>query len=258
MTAYAIRARQEWLSLALGMRRAAACVAFASACVAAWVIGAWLLGDRFVYDDDVADEPAVAAPSGDEPRLAPRPQMPASSRRGGDYPLDSVSRTASAGRCPEVALTTFAGESIAFEPVARVAAPFQARLMLLEQIVHDVARAFYGRAPSAIRVAASHDCRAVSGNPRRLSEHAFGNAIDITGFRFSADVASGSEAFELSIDRHWNARGATDDERHERFLHALTQALLARDVFRTLLGPAHRDHADHFHFDMAPHPFVNL
>jgi hypothetical protein len=29
-------------------------------------------------------------------------------------------------------------------------------------------------------------------------------------------------------------------------------------VFRTLLGPAHPDHADHFHFDMAPHPYVNL
>jgi hypothetical protein len=257
MTAYAIRARQEWLRLALGMRRAAGCVAFACACVGAWVIGVWLLGDCFVFDGGVPAEPASVAPARDGVRPAPAPPTLVSPRRGDDYPLDGVPRAASPGRCPDVALTTFAGESIAFEPAARVAAPFRARLVLLEQIVRDVSQAFYGRAPSAIQVAASYDCRAVSGNPRRLSEHALGNAIDVTGFRFAAD-ASGSEAFELSIDRHWNAQDGTDEERHERFLRALTQALLARDVFRTLLGPSHRDHADHFHFDMAPHPFVNL
>jgi hypothetical protein len=38
----------------------------------------------------------------------------------------------------------------------------------------------------------------------------------------------------------------------------VTDSLLSRQVFRTLLGPAHPDHADHFHFDMAPHPYVNL
>jgi hypothetical protein len=38
----------------------------------------------------------------------------------------------------------------------------------------------------------------------------------------------------------------------------LTRELVARRIFRTLLGPAEPDHADHFHFDMAPSPYVNL
>ena len=64
--------------------------------------------------------------------------------------------------------------------------------------------------------------------------------------------------FEVRIDRHWKAHGDATRELHARFLEAFTQALIARDVFRTLLGPAHRDHADHFHFDMAPHYYVDL
>jgi hypothetical protein len=88
----------------------------------------------------------------------------------------------------------------------------------------------------------------------RLSEHALGNAIDISGFRFEA--LDGAPAFEVRVDLHWRASG--DEARHSRFLHALTETLLERGVFRTLLGPAHPDHADHFHFDMAPHPYVNL
>jgi hypothetical protein len=62
----------------------------------------------------------------------------------------------------------------------------------------------------------------------------------------------------VRVDRHWNASGDAQVERHARFLHALTQALIARNVFRTLLGPAHPDHRDHFHFDMAPQHYVDL
>jgi hypothetical protein len=233
--------------------------------VSAWVLGVWLLGDRFVYDGDPPKAPArLERPltsrrsEGDPPTEPAKLERALTPRRSDDYPLDGLSRSAAAHACPEVALTSFAGEAIAFVPPARIATPFRARLVLLEQIVGDVSRAFYGRAPSAIGVAASYDCRAVSGNPRRLSEHALGNAIDITGFRFAADDASGSPAFELSIERHWKAKGDPEGERHARFLDALTQALLSRDVFRTLLGPSQRDHADHFHFDMAPHTFVNL
>jgi hypothetical protein len=139
-------------------------------------------------------------------------------------------------------------------PPARVAAPFRERLRELEQVVQERSLEIYGRLPSAILVAASYDCRSVSGKNRRLSEHALGNAIDIRGFRF--DALDGAAPFEVHIDRHWQASG--DEAHHRRFLHAVTDSLLGREVFRTLLGPAHPDHADHFHFDMAPHPYVNL
>lgn len=158
--------------------------------------------------------------------------------------------------CPEVELSDYPGTSMQFVPAARAAQPFRAHLAELERVVREVAVEFYGRAPSVLSIAASYDCRPVTGNRRRLSEHALGNAIDITAFRF--DAVASTPAFEVRVDKHWKARGDAIVERHARFLQALTQALIARDVFRTLLGPAHPDHHDHFHFDMAPHHYVHL
>jgi hypothetical protein len=124
----------------------------------------------------------------------------------------------------------------------------------------------YSRQPTAILVAASYGCRSVRGKQLRLSEHALGNAIDIAGFRFppltrgkSAGVPPGlTEGFDVRVDQHWRGRGSALGRRHSRFLHELTAALVKHDTFRTLLGPAHRDHSDHFHFDMAPQHYVDL
>jgi hypothetical protein len=93
-----------------------------------------------------------------------------------------------------------------------------------------------------------------------------GNAIDIAGFRFAPLAGKASRevpralasGFEVRVDRHWKGRGNAVRRRPAQFLEELTSALVARDTFRTLLGPAHRDHADHFHFDMAPQHFVDL
>lgn len=184
------------------------------------------------------------------------------------YPLDRMKRSSgrSAAACPKLELRKFGGDSLRFEPAARVVEPFRKRLMELERIVKEVSRRVYDRPPSAILVAASYGCRSVRGKQRRLSEHALGNAIDIKGFRFAAVSGPSSrglpdalkQAFDVRVDQHWKARGSSVRRRHARFLEELTSALLERDTFRTLLGPAHRDHSDHFHFDMAPQRYVNL
>lgn len=184
------------------------------------------------------------------------------------YPLDRMKRSSgrSAAACPKLELRKFRGDSLRFEPAARVVEPFLERLLELERIVSEVSRRVYDRPPSAILVAASYGCRSVGGKQRRLSEHALGNAIDIKGFRFAPArgpsarglPAALKDAFDVRVDRHWKARGSSVRRRHARFLEELTGALLERDTFRTLLGPAHRDHSDHFHFDMAPQSYVNL
>ena len=178
------------------------------------------------------------------------------------YALDGLQRRASGGKCPKVALSEFAGQSLRFSPAARVAPAFRARLLQLEQVVREVALRIYDRVPSAILVAASYDCRLVNRSQGRLSEHAFGNAIDIAGFRFppveASFTRSSEEGFDVRVDQHWKARGGALERRHARFLEELTRTLIQRDVFRTLLGPAHPDHHDHFHFDMAPGHFVDL
>jgi hypothetical protein len=141
-------------------------------------------------------------------------------------------------------------------------------LVELEQVAREVGKRVYGRGPTRLHVAASYDCRPVTGNSRRMSEHALANAIDITAFDFPAAYAVGPDRsvtnlalageLEVRVDRHWKAKGDPLVERHARFLSELTDELIARRIFRTLLGPAHPDHKDHFHFDMAPHDYVKL
>lgn len=182
------------------------------------------------------------------------------------YPLDGLSRELDARRltCPEVELVDHAGREVAFSPAARVAQPFVSRLLQLEHVVRAAATQVYGRPPSKILIAASYGCRSVGGDNQRLSEHALGNAIDIAGFVFDMSPSWPDTptplpgVFEVRIERHFRSEGDPAIERHARFLDALTRGLVERRVFRTLLGPSHPDHADHFHFDMAPWDYVHL
>ena len=184
------------------------------------------------------------------------------------YPLDRLRRSSGerAVSCPKLELRKFQGDQLQFLPAARVVEPFRKRLLELERVVREVSLRVYSRAPSAVLVAASYGCRSVRGRQRRLSEHALGNAIDIAGFRFPPlprSQAAGVPAalalgFDVRVDQDWRGRGNALRRRHSRFLHELTAALLERETFRTLLGPAHRDHGDHFHFDMAPQHYVDL
>ena len=89
-----------------------------------------------------------------------------------------------------------------------------------------------------MRVAASYACR--TRNSRRgakISEHAKGNAIDISNFRFS-------NGDKVEVLTGW--RGGA----YSGFLRKVHGA--ACGPFGTVLGPnADRFHQDHFHFDVA-------
>lgn len=91
----------------------------------------------------------------------------------------------------------------------------------------------------AIQVPSHYACRTRNSRPgARLSEHAKGNAIDISAFI----LADGTRVSVLS---GWNG----DDARVLRRLHAS-----ACGPFGTVLGPnSDVHHRDHFHFDIAEH-----
>lgn len=88
-----------------------------------------------------------------------------------------------------------------------------------------------------IRVASHYACRSRNSRPgARLSEHAKGNAIDISAFV----LADGTR---LTVLDDWNG----PNSRLMRKLHAS-----ACGTFGTVLGPnSDRFHRDHFHFDVA-------
>ena len=125
----------------------------------------------------------------------------------------------------------------------------------------------YGRAPHKIRHLGTYNCRRIGGYPNMLSEHSFGNGIDIASFSFprlkrgeklpSGVPRSLRRSFTVDMLKHWNAK-RTAKGLHQRFLHTLGHRLIERKIFRVLLGPAFPGHKNHFHLDYAPYELISI
>lgn len=194
--------------------------------------------------------------------------------RGDSYELDQFERFLETRgkrvKCDASGLVQYAGTSVRYHGALQINEHFQTRLERFEEVVAEVARDVYGRAPRRIRHLGAYACRTSRNRSARLSEHALGNAIDVQGFDFGA--LSKSEAFDASLPkslkhpfqvrvaRHWSPKAQNAaNTLHARFLRTLVDRLIERsDVFRGHVGPGHPGHDDHFHFDMSPWRFVRL
>jgi hypothetical protein len=182
-----------------------------------------------------------------------------------DYPLHDLPREVSgAVKCPEIELVEYSGEVIAYNQPIEVNKHFRKRLIRFETMVSELAIKLYGRAPAVIVHAGGHTCKTVGGRGEKLSEHAFGHAIDVIGFDFEAapgedgdEVARIAKAFSVRLEDHWGAEGGFD-AKHSLFLHLLADALKERGPFSTMLGPAYKGHDKMFHFDFGPQFFFRI
>ena len=112
----------------------------------------------------------------------------------------------------------------------------------LADVVQPSAAAHFGEAVVGLNAFGAYSCRSVDNiQGAQLSEHAFGNAIDIAGFRL-ADGRS------ISIVEDWKKA----DSQEAAFLHEVHAG--ACQHFTTVLGPgADVFHYNHFHLDLAMH-----
>ena len=110
----------------------------------------------------------------------------------------------------------------------------------LTGVAQPAALLAFGEPIQSTRVAASYGCRARNGvRGAKMSEHGFGNAIDLSEFT----LASGRKVTVLA--------GWRGDPEERAFLRDLHRG--ACEHFSTVLGPpSDRHHRDHFHFDLAP------
>lgn len=125
-------------------------------------------------------------------------------------------------------------------PAATVGCPLTAGLdRWIRSSVQPAAYRYYGRPVVAITQMASYGCRGRNGNSFGApSEHAFGNALDIAGFR----LAGGAE---ISVVQGWWRGGP----RERAFLQAVIAG--ACPHFYTVLGPgSDRHHYNHIHVDL--------
>lgn len=124
-------------------------------------------------------------------------------------------------------------------PVASTCAAAAALVMWERDVVAPAARRRYGQDVARIELAApAYQCRRIAGRrDRRLSEHAYANAMDIQGFTLE-------DGRTVSVTAGW--RGT---ERDRLFLRDVRDG--ACDYFQAVLSPDYnRAHRDHLHFDL--------
>ncbi|MEM1417303.1 MAG: extensin family protein [Myxococcota bacterium] len=181
------------------------------------------------------------------------------------YKLDGIPRFLTENQdliCAGPELVLYHGRTIRFRNPVRVHSSFVPRVAAFEEVVRDVGVEIYGRAPRRIVHHGAFNCRRVRGARRRVSEHALGNAIDLTGFAFGP-LREGEappegmpeffrRSFSINVKDHWQPRYRRDT-RHGIFLHTLITRLAERpEIFRGIVGPPQRRHTAHIHLDAAP------
>ncbi|SHF51161.1 Uncharacterized conserved protein [Kaistia soli DSM 19436] len=135
-------------------------------------------------------------------------------------------------------VTGFQSDAVTLVPAATI--DCGAATALTHWVAEDVqsaAKAAFGAPVTKIAVAGSYTCRGRNNVPgARLSEHAFMNAIDISGFTVAGRMITVTET---------EGQSAAD----AAFITTVRKAACAR--FTTVLGPgSDPEHATHLHLDV--------
>jgi hypothetical protein len=140
-------------------------------------------------------------------------------------------------------VTALQDGAVAFNSVATLDCPMIAALNdWLTDIVQPAAQARFGQAVVEISSMGSYACRSMNNQyGAQISEHAFGNALDIGGFRFA-------DGHEISLVRDW----WHGDEPARAFLADVHGGACGH--FTTVLAPgSNAFHYNHIHVDLAMH-----
>jgi hypothetical protein len=107
--------------------------------------------------------------------------------------------------------------------------------------VEPAAMRWFGQPVIEIKQISAYSCRSMNGQPGApISEHAFGNALDIAGFTLA-------DGRKVTVRDGWHGSPA-----ERAFLHDAQAA--ACQLFSTVLAPgSNLFHTDHIHVDLARH-----
>ena len=128
---------------------------------------------------------------------------------------------------------------VAVRPAATLACPIVSALdRWLANSVQPAAQRWFGARVVEIKQISAYSCRGMNGNSRaHISEHAFGNALDIAGFTLA-------DGRHIAVKDGW--KGMPEEQ---GFLHDVQAA--ACQQFSTVLAPGSNVyHYDHIHVDL--------
>jgi hypothetical protein len=128
---------------------------------------------------------------------------------------------------------------VSMKPAATLACPIVSALdRWLSDSVQPAAMRWFGVRVVEIRQISAYSCRGMNGNPHaHISEHAFGNALDIAAFTLA-------DGRRVTVKGGW--RGMPEEQ---GFLRDIQGA--ACQQFNTVLAPgSNAHHEDHIHVDL--------
>jgi hypothetical protein len=136
-------------------------------------------------------------------------------------------------------VTALSTGSVVVSPIAKMGCPLADALEnWIAGSVQPAAMAEFGSPVVEIRQISAYACRNRNNFGKELSEHAFGNAVDISGFK----LANGKS---FSVQNGWKG-----DAKEQAFLKQVFAGACQR--FTTSLGPGSNImHYNHFHVDLA-------
>ncbi|KJC52862.1 extensin [Bradyrhizobium sp. LTSP885] len=140
---------------------------------------------------------------------------------------------------PPIGNQVMAVGPVAVKPTATLACPIVSVLEhWLAESVQPAAQRWFGARVVEIKQISAYSCRGMNGNPNaHISEHAFGNALDIAAFTLA-------DGRRISVKDGW--KGMPEEQ---GFLRDV-QAAACRE-FNTVLAPgSNKYHYDHIHVDL--------
>jgi Extensin-like protein C-terminus len=197
------------------------------------------------YPDTGARAPAYGSPNYGTPDYAVPANGPVSLRAPGiapnqdAIPLPSQGAPALPRLGPGPSNSFGASGPVAIKPVATLACPIVSVLdRWLAESVQPAAQRWFAQRVVEIKQISAYSCRGMNGDSNaHISEHAFGNALDIAAFTFA-------DGRHVTVKDGWH--GLPEEQGFLRDIEAA-----ACQQFTTVLAPgSNAFHYDHIHVDL--------
>ena len=192
------------------------------------------------YDPPNAEAPGdyqTPLPQYGAPRTVPPREPPSAPAQNAPFPRGYPGSGQVVPLAPSRAATVATTATIS--PPATLACPVVSMLdRWISEAVQPAAQKWFGQPVAGIKQISAYSCRGMNGNPNaHISEHAFGNALDIAAFVLS-------DGRVVTVERGWHG---TPEE--QGFLRDVQGA--ACQMFNTVLAPgANVYHYNHIHVDL--------
>ncbi len=162
-------------------------------------------------------------------------KLPLHQKRGGRYTCGSA----------QAVVYQKGPTGLRFTPAPIVTCTLALALARFERLLQEEAQRHVGSEVKSVRQMGTYVCRRMAQYPDWVSEHSYGNAIDLESFT----LANGRS---VSVLRHYEPERDEPERPEGRFLRAVARRAWDERVFSVVLTPRFdRLHRNHFHFDMA-------